>query len=46
MQIFGILEYLFRFAAFIATIFDLFPYFFPFFTPSEGAATNKANFEG
>jgi hypothetical protein len=46
MQIFGILEHLFPFAAFIATIFYIFPYFFPLFTPGEGAPTNKANFGG
>jgi hypothetical protein len=46
MQIFGILEHLFPFATFIATIFDIFPYFFPFFTPGEGATANKANFGG
>jgi hypothetical protein len=35
---------LLRHAAFITAIFYIFPYFFPLFTPSEGTATNEANF--
>jgi hypothetical protein len=37
---------LFRLPTFITAIFNVFPYFFPFFPPGKGTATNKANFGG